>query len=218
MLNLSVARSNMIKQQIRTWEIDNDKIVHLLGSIPREHFLPESLHQLAYADTMLPIGHNQVSLPPKELARAIAELDIQKHESVLEIGTGSSYGTALLAELGSHVHSVDIYEDFTAHAASALKSLGIENVTLSTGDAAQGWDLSKQYDVIVITGSLPLLPEAMRQQLTVGGRLFAILGEAPVMQASVILRTGDKSWDPTILFETNVQPLLNAAKPDKFEF
>ena len=213
-----MARSNMIKQQVRTWDVSDEKIVQLFGSIPREHFLPEHLHQLAYADSQLPIGHSQVTMPPKELARALQALNIKKHETVLEIGTGTSYSTALLAELANHVNSVDIFEDFIEHGKNHLQLLGIENASLFVGDAAQGWDEKTAYDVILCTASMPVLPKIFRTQLTIQGRLFVILGEAPVMEALVITRLTKDTWQTNCLFETNMPALLNAQQPDKFVF
>lgn len=218
MLNMSVARSNMIKQQVKTWDVDSPSVINLFASIPREHFLPEPLHKLAYTDCMLPIGHGQVCLPSKELARALQALNIQKHEQILEIGTGSSYSTALLAELGKYVHSIDIYEDFISHARAQLSLLGIENVKLEIADGARGFNSSTEYNIIISTGSFPILPKSYQQQLAIGGRMFAIIGTAPVMRACLFTRTRPEHWECDILFETNIPALENVVMPSKFVF
>ena len=143
-------------------------------------------------------------------------LDIQRHESVLEIGTGSGYVTTLLAKLARHVYSVDIHEEFVASAQGKLASDGTINVTIETGDAAQGWDKHGPYDVIAITGSLPVLPRAFQESLTIGGRLFVFVGDAPVMEASLITRIGQNEYQGQNLFETEMPPLRNALQPNRF--
>lgn len=145
---------------------------------------------------------------------------LQPHhtDKVLEIGTGSGYVTALLARLAHHVQSVDIYADFTAQAQKRLHALAIDNVTLETGDAAQGWGENQLFDIIAITGSLPVLPEVFKQRLNRGGRLFVILGTSPVMEAVLLRRVGNSGWSREALFETDLPPLLNASTPSTFIF
>lgn len=148
----------------------------------------------------------------------IQALNLKPGDSALEVGTGSGYVTALLAKSAKHVHSVDIYPDFTQRAREKLAGHGITNVTLETGDAATGWTRQQPYDVIAVTGSLPLLPEAFRQQLKVGGRLFVIVGDAPVMSAQLITRVSETGYNRQTLFETVLPPLINAPQPPRFVF
>lgn len=213
-MNVEQARFNMVEQQIRTWEVLDPRILDLIGNMPREEFAPAQYRDLAFADIMIPLGHGQVMMEPKVEARLLQALAIEPSDTVLEIGTGSGYFTALLARLGKHVHSVDIFPDFTGNAQRALAGHGINNVTLETGDAAKGWNKHAPYDVIAITGSLPALPETFLHGLKPGGRLVIVAGEAPVMEAVLVTRAGEGAqWARESLFETNIPPLLNTARP-----
>ncbi|MDX1252377.1 MAG: protein-L-isoaspartate O-methyltransferase [Gammaproteobacteria bacterium] len=213
-MNVEQARFNMVEQQIRTWEVLDPRILDLIGSMPREEFVPAQYRDLAFADIMIPLGHGQVMMEPKVEARLLQALAIESSDTVLEVGTGSGYFTALLARLGKHVHSVDIFPDFTENARRALAQHGINNVTLETGDAAKGWNKHAPYDVIAITGSLPALPETFLHSLKPGGRLVAVVGEAPVMEAVLVTRAGEGAqWARESLFETNIPLLLNTARP-----
>jgi len=217
-MGLEQARFNMIEQQIRPWDVLDQGILDLLLEVPRDHFVDE-LHQgLAYADTAIALGHGQVMMHPKIEARMLQALQIHPTDRALEIGTGSGFVTALLANLAHHVTSVDIHADFTEQARQRLKALAINNISLKTGDAAQGWDEGQLYDVIAITGSLPVLPDAFKKIMNRGGRLFAILGEAPVMEAVLIRRIGNNEWTQENLFETELPALLNARAPSTFVF
>ena len=155
-------------------------------------------------------------MPPRVEARILQALNIQADETVLEVGTGSGYVTALLASLAEHVYSVDINTEMTRTAGEKLADHGIINVVLETGDAARGWDAHAPYDVIVLTGSLPLLPDNFKQALTVGGRLLAIVGDTPAMDVVLITRVGESEWTQETLFETDLPPLINAPEPDRF--
>lgn len=213
-MNVEQARFNMVEQQIRPWEVLDPRILDLIGSMPREEFVPAQYRDLAFADIMMPLGHGQVMLEPKVEARLLQALAIEPSDAVLEIGTGSGYFAALLAKLGKHVYSVDIFPDFAENAQCALVRHGISNVTLETGDAVAGWNRHAPYDVIAITGSLPVLPEVFLHSLKPGGRLVAIVGEAPVMEAVLVTRAGEGAqWARESLFETGVPPLLNATRP-----
>ncbi|MFZ5592937.1 MAG: protein-L-isoaspartate O-methyltransferase family protein [Pseudomonadota bacterium] len=213
-MNVEQARFNMVEQQIRTWEVLDPRILDLIGNMPREEFVPAQYRDLAFADIMIPLGHGQVMMEPKVEARLLQALAIEPSDTVLEVGTGSGYFTALLARLGKHVHSVDIFPDFTGSAQRTLAGHGINNVTLETGDAAKGWNKHAPYDVIAITGSLPVLPEIFLHNLKPGGRLVAVVGEAPVMEAILVTRAGEGAqWARESLFETNIPPLLNTARP-----
>ncbi len=217
-MNVEQARFNMIEQQIRPWDVLDDRVLSLLTEVPRERFVPESERKLAFADVAIPLDHGQFMMPPRVEARALQALAVGQNDTVLEIGTGSGYLTALLASLAKHVFSVDIFSDFTTSAETKLATAGIKNVTLETGDAANGWEQHAPYDVIAVTGSCPVLPSSFQKMLKIGGRLFVIVGDAPIMEALLIARTSENAWSRESLFETEVPPLLNIAKPQKFIF
>lgn len=208
----------MIEQQIRPWEVLDQRVLDLVAATPREQFVPEQYRNLAFADVNLPLGEGEVMMQPKAEARLLQALQVRPEDVVLEVGTGSGYVTACLAKLARHVYSVEIRPEFSSAAAARLDALGISNVSLETGDAAQGWDRHAPYDVIAVTGSLPLPPSAFEQQLAPGGRLFVIVGEAPAMEACLITRVGDTDWTRDGLFETVLPPLRNAPERPKFVF
>lgn len=217
-MNLEQARLNMLKQQIRAWGVLDEHLLDLLKTTPREDFVPSAYRKLAFADLNLPLGFGEVMLTPKEEAYLLQALAIEPNEVVLEIGTGSGYTTALLAKLAKQVYSIDIRPEFIAEAGVKLAQLGISNVQLQTGDAAQGWETHQPYDIIVVTGSLPILPEVFKTHLSIGGRLFAIIGQSPVMEAILITRITNQLWQTTKLFETVVPALHNALQPEPFIF
>ena len=217
-MNIEQARYNMVEQQIRPWDVLNQDVLDLLFKLKREDFVPEAHRALAFVDMEIPLGHGQAMWTPKLEARVIQELDLRPSDRVLEIGTGSGYLTALLAARAAEVVSVDIVPDFTAAAAQTLRAHGIANVTLHSGDASRDWADDAGFDVIVLTGSTPLLSDALVRRLRVGGRLFAIVGEAPVMQARLVTCTGPGATRSVVLFETSVAPLLNAPHPAAFVF
>jgi len=216
--DLEQSRFNMIEQQIRTWEVLDPVVLELLKVVPREDFVPPQYLGLAFADLEIPIGHGQMMLSPKMEARIVQSLNLKKTDKVLEIGTGTGYMTALLAKLSQHVVSVDCVPELTASARKNLERHHIGNVTLETGDAAHGWRAQAPYDVIVLTGSVPLLPLGLQEQLAVGGRLFAVVGEAPVMEATLIRRVADQAFRTDVLFETCVPELRGAPQPERFSF
>ena len=217
-MNIEQARYNMVEQQIRPWDVLNQGVLDLLFKLRREDYVPEQHRALAFVDMEIPLGHGQAMWTPKLEARVIQELDIRPTDRVLEIGTGSGYLTALLAANAAEVVSVDIVPDFTATATQTLRAHGIHNVTLASGDASRDWPDDAGFDVIVLTGSTPLLSDALRQRLRVGGRMFAIVGEAPVMQARLITCTAPGTTRSVVLFETCVTALLNAPHPAAFVF
>jgi protein-L-isoaspartate(D-aspartate) O-methyltransferase len=212
------ARFNMIEQQIRPWDVLDQQVLDVMNSIPREQFVPESCRSLAFADTSIPLGHDQVMMAPKLEGRLLQALAIKPDDTVLEIGTGSGYLTACLASLGRHVTSIDIEPDFTAAAAANLEALNIDNVTLATGDAAGGIEGEERYDAIAVTGSLPLLQQQFQRNLEIGGRLFIITGSLPIMEASLITRIDADHWASEVLLETCIPPLQNASRPQEFIF
>jgi len=212
------ARFNMVEQQIRTWEVLDQKVLDLLFKVRREDFVPAAYRALAFADLEIPLGHNEVMLQPKLEARILQELAIQPSDRVLEVGTGSGYMTALLASFGAHVYSVDIVEEFTRTATAKLAAHNVANVTLETGDAVRGWERHAPYDVIVLTGSTPVLAEALQNSLQPGGRLFAVVGEAPVMDARLVTCASAGACSTASLFETCIPALRNAPQPARFAF
>jgi protein-L-isoaspartate(D-aspartate) O-methyltransferase len=208
----------MVEQQIRPWEVLDPRVLELVGRVHREEFVPPQYRALAFVDMEIPLGHGEAMLAPKMEARMLQELALKPGDRVLEVGTGSGYMTALLASLAEHVHSVDIVAEFTRSAGEKLQAHGIRNVTLETGDAARGWSRHAPYDAIVLTGSLPVLPDAFPRSLLPGGRLIAVVGEAPVMEARLINCAAAGAFRTTGLFETCIAPLKNAPQPEKFVF
>ena len=217
-MNFEQTRLNMIEQQIRPWDVLDQKVLDLIARIHREDFIPEEYRQLALADVQLPLLHDQCTMTPKLEARILQALDIRVDDKVLEIGTGCAYMTALLAASSRRVISVDIYPEFTELAAAKLARYDMHNVTLVTGDAARGWSKHSPYDVIVVTGSVPVLDPCFQEQLNEGGRLFVIVGASPVMEAMLLTRINALEWNREILFETDLPPLVGAQKPENFRF
>jgi protein-L-isoaspartate(D-aspartate) O-methyltransferase len=217
-MDIERARFNMVEQQIRTWEVLDQRVLEVLFKVQREQFVPDAYRPLAFADMEIPIGNGEKMLQPKLEARMLQELALKPADRVLEIGTGTGYMTALLASFAGAVYSVDIYAEFTRAAAARLAANGISNVTLESGDAAQGWDKHAPYDAIVITGSLPLLPDSFKASLNPGGRLLVVVGEAPVMEAQLITRVSGAAYNAVSLFETCIAPLKNARQPQRFVF
>lgn len=217
-MNFELARNNMIEQQIRTWEVLDERVLECLRKVPRENFVPTQHRNLAFADMAIPIGRGESMLPPKLEARLLQELDIKPQDKILEVGTGSGYVTALLATLGGHVFSVDIVPEFKMAAAKKLAAQGIDNVTLDVGDAARGWSRHGPYDVVLISGSLPVLPDEFSRSLAIDGRMIAVVGQAPAMEARFIRRLGPEAFETRALFETELPPLINAPQPPKFVF
>jgi protein-L-isoaspartate(D-aspartate) O-methyltransferase len=217
-MNLEQARTNMVEQQIRTWEVLDQDVLDLLYTVPREQFVPQQHRVLAFSDLEIPIGEGQKMWQPKMEARVLQELNVRRTDRVLEVGTGSGYLTALLSHRASHVFSVEINPKLAAFGAANLERHGAEGATLEVGDAARGWPSHAPYDVIVLTGSTPILPRSFIEQLAVGGRLFAVIGEPPVMTAQLVVETAPGAWHATGLFETVLAPLANAERPARFKF
>jgi len=217
MQNMEQARFNMIEQQIRPCEVLERRILELLKHVRREHFVPEEKKGLAFADMEIPLGHGAAMWQPKLEARTVQELHLTRNDKVLEVGTGSGYLTALLSALAEHVTSVEIVPELSAIARQNLSAYHRDNVTLETGDASHGWG-NGTYDVIVLTGSTPVLPEVFQSSLNIGGRLFAIVGDAPVMEAELITRIAPDVFETVNIMETCVAPLQHAEHPKRFVF
>ena len=215
-LNFEEARHNMIVQQIQPWNVRDDKVLDLIQRLPREDFVPADYKVHAFTDMNIPLSDGQEMMSPKLEAYMLQALKVQSQDKVLEVGTGTGYVTALLASQSRHVVTVDIDEDTQKRAEEKLTAHQITNVSFEVGDAALGWDKQKPYDVIAITGSLPVLPESFQRNLNVGGRLFAIVGDAPAMEAILITRTKDNEWTHKVLLETDIPALINAVEPERF--
>jgi protein-L-isoaspartate(D-aspartate) O-methyltransferase len=215
-MNLEKARFNMIQQQIRTWEVLDQRVLDAMGSLPRDEFVPPAYRKLAYADVQIPLDEGQVMMPPKLEARMAQELRLARKDTVLEIGTGSGFVTALLARLAGHVYSVEVRESLSRQAATRLSAHGIDNVTLEVGDASRGWDAHAPYDAIAVTGSVAVLEDRFQNQLRPGGRLFVIVGDSPVMEALLIRRVGEHDFARESLFETDLPWLNGAEKRQEF--
>ena len=217
-MNLEQTRFNMVEQQIRTWDVLDDSVLELLYKIRREEFVPVAYRSLTFVDMEIPLGHGQFMLEPKMEARILQELHVKKTDKILEVGSGSGYMTALLAEKGAYVYSVEIVPELKTLAEANLQAHDINNVTVELGDAACGWSKYEPYDVIVLTASTPVLPEVFQESLSPGGRMIAIVGEEPVMEAILTLHEQEGACSNTKLFETCIPPLINAQRPERFVF
>ena len=216
-IDFEQARFNMIEQQIRPWEVLDTDVLDLLQEIHREDFVSDEHRGLALADLNIPLKHDQVMMTPKMEARLVQSLQIRDTESVLEVGTGSGYLTALMSRFARHVETIDIYGDFVAEAETRLKSYGIDNVELGEADFLGDWQFKTRYDLIVLTGSLPTLDSSIQENLSIGGRLFVVVGEAPVMEALLIKRIGESDYATEVVLETEIPVLVGANAPSSFE-
>ncbi|WP_303785900.1 protein-L-isoaspartate O-methyltransferase [Azovibrio restrictus] len=217
-MNIEQARFNMVEQQIRPWEVLDQSVLDLLFTVKREEFVPAACKALAFADLELPLGQGQVMLAPRIEARLLQELGVKPTDKVLEIGTGSGYMAALLAARAEHVVSLEINAELADVARGNLARAGITNVTVETVDGSAGFPARGPYDVIMISGGIPAVPEAILRQLRQGGRLAAIVGTAPVMRAQLITCTGEGVFSTVNLFETVAPALENFAAPTTFSF
>lgn len=221
-MNLEQARQNMIEQQIRTWDVLDRDVLQSLVAVRREAFAPAACQSLAFVDTEIPLPCGQNMLSPKTEARLLQEAKLGHNELVLEIGSGSGYMAALLAHHARHVVTVEIEPELKALAEQNLKAYGVGNVTVELGDGARGWLGKDQhvapYDVIMLSGSVPVLPDELLTQVRIGGRILAVIGEAPVMSACVVNRVAEDAWETRKLFETSIAPLRNAPRPSGFRF
>jgi len=214
---MELARFNMVEQQIRPWDVLDANVLDLLKKVKREHFVPADKQSLAFMDVEIPLGHGVAMWSPKLEARAVQALKLKPTDRVLEVGTGSGYLTALMSRMVQHVTSVELVQELSDRAARSLAAHHYDNITLEVGDASSGWG-SEKYDAIVLTGSVPMPPESFYQMLNVGGRLFAIVGDAPAMQAKLVTCVSPGIFETTTLFETSVPLLVNAPQPERFVF
>jgi protein-L-isoaspartate(D-aspartate) O-methyltransferase len=213
------AREQMVEQQVRAWEVLDQRVLAVFRTVPREHFVPAEQRYLAFADAEVPLPQGQHMLRPSVAGRLLQALELTGTERVLQVGVGSGFLTACLAARAAHVEAVEIFPELAALARRNLAALSIGNVEILTADAMQAvLESRNRYGVIAVTGSVPILDERFQKHLEIGGRLFIIVGEAPVMSALLVRRTGESSWSSESLFETVVDPLVNARRPEQFSF
>jgi protein-L-isoaspartate(D-aspartate) O-methyltransferase len=222
-LDFDKARFNMVEQQVRPWDVLDQSVLDLLFVVKREEFVPPAYRALAFTDMEIPLRIDGVDTgesmwSPKLEARIVQEVALKPHETVLQVGAGSGYLAALLAHKSHHVLAIEIDPRLKRFAESNLARAGVRNVQVVLGDGSRGWPAQAPYDVIVVTGSLPVVPASLQEQLKVGGRLAAIVGEEPVMTAQLIARPTESGFDIVKLFETCVKPLRNAERPSSFRF
>jgi protein-L-isoaspartate(D-aspartate) O-methyltransferase len=217
-MNVEQARFNMVEQQVRPWEVLDQKVLDWLMATPREEFVPAGYRNLAFADIEIPLGHGQAMLSPKLEGRVLQAIRLQPTDDVLQVGVGSGYLTALLAKSAKYVWALETVGELAQSAQARLKAQGIENVTVETSDGLKGWGEFAPFEAIVLTGSVATVPLALRQQLSLGGRLFAVAGNGAVMQALLITRVSESEWHTEALFETVLSPLQGAAQPERFVF
>lgn len=219
-MDLNQARFNMIEQQIRPWEVLDPQVLELLSVVHREDFVPLAHKALAFVDMEIPLGSapNQVMLAPRVQARLLQDLAVKKTDKVLDIGTGSGFMAALLAHQAAQVLSLEIDADLAAQAQANLQKAGVSNVTVRHADGSQGAAADGPFDVILLNGSVAEVPAALLQQLTVGGRLAAIVGDEPMMRATLITRTSDSSWTTTEPWDCNAPRLSGFPEHSRFQF
>ena len=209
-------REQMIEQQVRAWDVLDERVLQILRKVPRDQFTPDQQRFRAYADAEVPLPHDQHMLRPSVVGRLLQALELSGKEHVLEIGTGSGFVTACLRTAAAQVRSLEIYPSLAEMARRNLAALGLD-VDVVTADALEV-NTGNRYGAIAVTASLPVYVEHFQQQLEIGGRLFVVVGEAPVMDARLIRRTGETSWSSESLFETVIDPLVNARRPPEFSF
>jgi len=214
-MNLEAARAQMLGQQIRAWEVLDDRTLEALAQTPRERFVPDDYRELAFADTEIPLPHGQSMLAPKIEGRLVQALQVEPTDEVLEIGTGTGFLTACLARLAQRVYSIDIFPEFVESARAKLAAVGLGNFELGTGDALQ-LELPGRFDAVAVTGSIPALEDRFVRMLKPNGRLFVVVGRAPAMEARLITLLPTGGTTSQSLFETVLSPLINAERPEPF--
>jgi len=217
-MNFERARYNMVEQQVRTWEVLDNRVLDILENIEREDFVPVRYRKLAFADLNILLKFDQIMMKPVVEGRMLQAIELRQDETVLEIGTGSGFITACLARMAKHVVSVEIYAELSAAAARTLKEKEVHNLELFVGDAMSGWQPEQAHDVVVVTGSVPTVPEHFRGWVNPGGRLFIVNGDAPAMEAKLLTRLNASEWREESLFETDLPRLVNSERAPQFEF
>jgi protein-L-isoaspartate(D-aspartate) O-methyltransferase len=212
------AREQMIEQQVRAWDVLDERVLEIFRKVPRDHFAPAEQRYMAYMDLEVPLPNGQHMLRPSVAGRLLQALELSGTERVLEIGAGSGFITACLASVSAHVESCEIFPELAELAKSNLATLSVGNTQIVTADALASASAAKRYGAIAVTGSMPIPDDRLQRQLEIGGRLFIIVGEAPVMTARLIRRTAEDAWTSESLFETVVDPLINARRPQEFTF
>ena len=219
MRSIANAREQMIEQQVRAWDVLDERVLEIFRKVPREHFVAPEHRYLAFADLEVPLPNGQHMLRPSVAGRLLQALELTGTERVLEIGAGSGFLTACLASVSAHVESIDVFPDLATLAKSNLASLSIGNTEVVVADAMQRTGEARtRYGAIAVTASLPIYDDRFQQQLEIGGRLFVVVGEAPVMTARLIRRIAEDTWTSDSIFETVVDPLINARRPQEFTF
>jgi len=217
-MSIHIEQNNMIKQQLRTGDVLNEQILALYDVIPRHEFVPSHLKHFAYSDIQLELSHGQRMMTPLEEALLLQSLQLSGNETLLEVGTGTGFLTALLSRLVKQVISIDCFQDFTDSARQRLSQHECSNIELQTGDASLGWLDNAPYDIIVFTGAMEELNETHRLQVAPGGKLFALIGQSPIMQGRLYQLDHNDTWTVEVIFETCLPPLVNNLKTDTFIF
>jgi protein-L-isoaspartate(D-aspartate) O-methyltransferase len=216
-MNTDFARLQMVNQQVRGWNVYDERVLATLRELPRENFVPAGYETLAFADTAIAIGHGETMMTPTVEGRLLQALGLEGDEKILEVGTGSGFMTACLATLGAHVTSIDIYADFLEAAGRKLDECEIENVELLQMDAMQELP-GGAFDAVAVTGSIQTFDPRFVEALGPHGKLFVVEGDAPAMHAKLVERMADKDWRTVSLFETDLAPLVHGALPPQFSF
>lgn len=217
-MNLEQARNNMIMQQVRTWDVLDGRVLDVLRDTPREEFVPPRHRKLAFADLRIPLGHDQVMMRPIEQGRLLQALMLSDQDRVLEVGTGSGYLTACLARLAGEVISIETFSQLAEQAASNLKPQGMDNIELQTGDVFEQRYPEEGFDAVVVTASVPAIPESLPSLLRPGGRLFVVRGRSPAMEALVVTRTESGRLTEESLYETDLPRLIGTEEAPVFDF
>jgi len=217
-MNFEQARFNMVEQQVRPWEVLDGRVLKLFETTHREDFVPIRYRKMAFTDMAIPLDHDQNMMKPVVEGRLLQALELKADETVLEIGTGSGFITACLAQMAKSVVTVDIQEQFSKEATARLKEKGIDNVEFETGDVMTGWQPEQAHDVVVVTGSVQDIPDHFRGWVNPGGRMFVVSGDEPAMEAMLLTKLNATEWREESLFETDLARLINAEKAPEFEF
>lgn len=216
-LDFEFARRQMIDQQVRAWDVLDERVLETLACVPREFYVPEAYRDVAFADTSIPLGHGQGMFTPQVEGRCLQALAIEREDDILEIGTGSGFLAACLARMGRRVRSLELFEDLAQTALRTLQARSVTNVTVECADASK-LEVEPRYDVIAVTASLPVYDARFERALRPGGRLFVVVGDGPAMDAQLVTRVAEDQWARETLFETFVPAMINAVRPVAFVF